>query len=100
VNILPLGAELFQLDRQTDMAKLIVALWNFANELKILRSTYTVYLCVLCGTENKQRLFPYTALTNWFLLLRGSVSTARYGLGVYVFCVDLRTNRDYFPIQH
>ena len=23
--------------------------------------------CVLCGSENKQRLFPYTALTVWFL---------------------------------
>jgi hypothetical protein len=22
-------------------------------------------LCVLCGSENKQRLFPYTALTDW-----------------------------------
>ena len=22
---------------------------------------------VLCGSENKQRLFPYTALTDWFL---------------------------------
>ena len=29
-----------------------------------LRSAYTVYLCVLCGSENKQRLFPYTALTD------------------------------------
>jgi hypothetical protein len=34
---------------------------------------HTVYLCVLCGSENKrgsenkQRLFPYTALTDWFL---------------------------------
>jgi len=27
----------------------------------ILRSAHTVYLCVLCGSENKQRLFPYTA---------------------------------------
>jgi len=26
-----------------------------------------VYLCVLCGSENKQPLFPYTALTDWFL---------------------------------
>jgi len=26
----------------------------------------TLYLCVLCGSENKQRLFPYTALTDWF----------------------------------
>ena len=33
----------------------------------ILRSDHTVYLCVLCGSENKERLFPYTALTDWFL---------------------------------
>jgi len=33
----------------------------------------------LCGSENKQRLFPYTALTDWFVnnrdgecLLRGT----------------------------
>ena len=32
----------------------------------ILRSAHTVYLCVLCGSQNKQRLFPYTALTDWF----------------------------------
>ena len=33
----------------------------------ILRSAHTVYLCVLCGSQNKQRLFPYTALTDWIL---------------------------------
>jgi len=27
----------------------------------------TLYLRVLCGSQNKQRLFPYTALTDWFL---------------------------------
>ena len=32
----------------------------------ILRSAHTVYLCVLCGSENKQRLFPYTTLTDRF----------------------------------
>ena len=26
-----------------------------------------LYLCVLCGSENKERLFPYTALTEWFV---------------------------------
>ena len=31
------------------------------------RSVHTVYLCVLCGSQNKQPLFPYTALTDWFL---------------------------------
>ena len=33
----------------------------------ILRSAHTVYLCVLFGSENKQRLFHYAALTGWFL---------------------------------
>jgi len=38
----------------------------------------TPYLCVLCGSENKQRLSPYTALSGWFYkrdtecLLRGT----------------------------
>jgi len=36
-----------------------------------VRSTFyvlpTVYLCVLCGSENKQRLFHWTALTGLFL---------------------------------
>jgi len=27
----------------------------------------TLYLCVLFGSQNKQQLFPYTALTDWFL---------------------------------
>jgi hypothetical protein len=33
------------------------------------RSAHTVYLlvCVLCGSENKQRLFHCTALTDWFV---------------------------------
>jgi hypothetical protein len=33
----------------------------------IVRSAHTVYLCVLCGSENKQRLFHCTILTGWFL---------------------------------
>jgi len=33
----------------------------------ILRSAHTVYLSVLCGSENKQRLLHCTALTGWFL---------------------------------
>jgi hypothetical protein len=32
-----------------------------------LGSAHTVYLCVLYRSQNKQRLFPYTALTGWFL---------------------------------
>jgi len=33
----------------------------------ILRSAHTLYLCILCGSQNKQRLFPYTTLTDWFV---------------------------------
>jgi len=32
-----------------------------------LRSAHTVYLSVLYGSQNNLRLFPYTALTDWFL---------------------------------
>jgi len=32
-----------------------------------VRSAHAVYLCVLCGSENKQRLFSYEALTYLFL---------------------------------
>ena len=34
-----------------------------------------MYLSVLCGSENKQRLFPYTALTDWFSQPRRSLCT-------------------------
>jgi len=53
--------------------------------LKILRPAHTVYLCVLCGSQNKQRLFPYTTLTDWFLQPRRRVFTALYELRLYVF---------------
>jgi len=38
-------------------------------QLNIQNSTsaHTVYLCVLYGSENKERLFPNTAITDWFL---------------------------------
>ena len=68
---------------------------------------------VLCGSQNKQRLFPYTALIDWFVyrdwvcLMRGTDWAFNiqqfYVLPtqcIYVFCVDLRTNSDYFHIQH
>jgi hypothetical protein len=35
---------------------------------EILRSAHTLYLCVLCGSQNKQPLFPYTTLTDWLVL--------------------------------
>jgi hypothetical protein len=42
-----------------------------------LRPAHTLYLCVLCESENKQPLFPYTTLTGFYnrdgvCLLRGT----------------------------
>ena len=34
---------------------------------QIILSAHTGYLCVLCGSQNKQPLFPYTTLTDWFI---------------------------------
>jgi len=75
-----------------------------------------VYLYVLCGSENKQRLFLYTALTDWFynrdLTLQtpsGHYMYHQFDIQqfyilptqcIYMFCVDLRTISDYFSIQH
>ena len=41
----------------------------------------TMHLRVLCGSQNKQRLFLYTALTYRFLKPKQRVFTARYELG-------------------
>jgi hypothetical protein len=36
----------------------------------------------LNGSRNKQRIFTYTVLTEWYLLRIRSVFNARYGLGL------------------
>jgi hypothetical protein len=71
-----------------------------------------VYLCVLCGSENKQRLFPYTASTDWFvyqlfnpLKPNGHYICHQFNTHklyvlptqcIFVFFVDLRTKSDYY----
>jgi len=49
------------------------------NNPQVLHSAHTLYLCVLCGSQKKNQLFPNTALTDWFFnnpdrlgLLRGT----------------------------
>ena len=49
------------------MYRTVVTICTVSLTFTILRSAHTVYLCVLCGSQNKQRLFPYTALTDWFI---------------------------------
>ena len=56
-------AELFHSDGQTNTTKITDAFRNFANAPKCF-FFWIVYVFV-CISE--QRLFPYTALTDWFL---------------------------------
>ena len=49
---------------------------------EILRSAHTVYLCVVYGSQNKQRLFPYTTLTDWFIWERLNPSSSS---GYYMY---------------
>jgi hypothetical protein len=53
-------------------------IYHHVQHSNILHFAYIVYLCVLCVSEEKQRLLPYTPLTDWFLLARWRVFTARY----------------------
>jgi hypothetical protein len=45
----------------------VVTIRTATYNVQNLHYVHTVHLCVLCGSESKQRLFPYTALTDWFL---------------------------------
>jgi len=49
------------------MYRTVVIICTTSLTFTILRSAHTVYLCELCGSQNKQRLLPYTALTDWFV---------------------------------
>jgi hypothetical protein len=60
----------------------VVTIYTTRLTFNIPRSAHTVYLYVLCGSENKQLLFHCTTLTDWFVYPRRSVFTARYGLDV------------------
>ena len=49
------------------MYRTVVTICTASLTFTTLRSAHTVYLCVLCGSQNKQPLFPYTTLTDCFL---------------------------------
>jgi hypothetical protein len=61
-----------------------------------IRSAHTAYLCVLCGSQNKQRLIPCTTLTDWFYNCDGVCIKiiAKYLCVIQVFLPVLR-----FPLS-
>jgi hypothetical protein len=56
MTIRPVGDELIRADGRTDTTKLTVAFRNLQNRLQVLHSGHTEYLCLFCGSENKERL--------------------------------------------
>jgi hypothetical protein len=46
MKILPVGAELFRVDRRTDMTKIIVAFRNFANAPK-MNATFQIHVIII-----------------------------------------------------
>ena len=50
--------------------------------LILLRSVHLVYLSVLCESENKEKLFPYTTLTYWYLVTEISPSEPNWTLSL------------------
>ena len=65
-----------------------------------------MYLCVLCGSENKQRLFPYTALIGWNLqearslfMLQREFQFYHYYTPVTTQAVSRRTLRAQCPVR-
>jgi hypothetical protein len=49
------------------MYRTVVTICTASFTFNSARSAHTLYLCVSCGSQNKQRLFPYTTLTDWFV---------------------------------
>jgi hypothetical protein len=76
----------------------------------------TLYICVFCGSENKQRLFDSKALSDWFFnrkavcLLRGTFRPHSVFMCFYILCfvcllrgTFCRNNvilSHYFTVQH
>ena len=75
--------------------------------LYILRSAHTIYLCFVWIWEQTAIISLYSI--NWLVFITETecvycavrstfhVLPTQY---IYVFCVDLRTNSDYFTVQH
>jgi hypothetical protein len=65
-KIRPVGAELFHSDRQTDRQtdRHDEANSRFSQFAKVPKNAHTACLCVLSGSENKERVFPYRPLSD------------------------------------
>ena len=76
-------------ERELTLQSPVDTLCTTSLTLTILRSAHTAYLCVLYVSQNKQRLFPYTVLSDWFLQPRRSVYCAVLTQSLTIIQVNL-----------
>jgi hypothetical protein len=65
-KILLVGAELFHVDRQTDMIKLSVAFAIFRRHLRILLGAHITFICCVCISEQTATLSLHTLRNQFF----------------------------------
>ena len=58
----------------------------------------TGYICFVWISEQTATISLYSI--NWLVFITETECLLRGTDWIYMFCVDLRTNSDYFPIQH
>ena len=70
-KILPVTAAMIHADKRPARHEEATGRFSLFTRTRKKKKLYVLptqlYLCVLCGSENKRRLFPYTKLTDWFL---------------------------------
>jgi hypothetical protein len=52
---------------QLILHRTVVTTYTTSCKAESLHFTHALYLYILYGSENKERLYPYTALTDWFV---------------------------------
>ena len=100
----------------TRCAKILKKIWRQKVNIPQFYVLSTQCICLFCKDLRTNQLFLHTTLTDWFLYqsfktLQPSGSYVYHQFNIqqfyvlptqciHVFCVDLRTNSDYFPTRH
>jgi hypothetical protein len=90
------------------MYRTVVTICTTSLTFTTLRSAHKVCLCVLCGSEKKTAIISLYSIDRLVFITETecvycAVRSTFYvppTQCIYVFCVDLRTNSDYFTVQH
>ena len=83
----------------TELVQKMFPSFRRGHEMKLFQNTSQPNAAAGCTRQFSQHELTGFYSQDGECLLRGTEWIFIYNSG-YVFCVDLRTNSDYFPIQH